>query len=806
MKVNSLHAAVVAALTGASALVYQTASAQEGLEEIVVTATRREQNLQEVPISIVAITGAALEMRGLDSLEDVGQSVPNIVITGGGASTGNTSFRVRGIPNVGTYVDGVWQVGTGGFLTQEFVELDRIEVLRGPQGTMFGRDSTGGALRMWTKRPSDEFGANITATIGTLDRRDVKGTLDLPLTEKLQTKWTGASLYRDGYIRSQTTGISHGGIDQTVFRGDIVWAPTDNLDFRFNYQENDTMFSDPHVQDAIYDTYDEFRLQAAVPEFYGLAGLEPYSRENQISGYPGGRVGKWESRSNNTVPNQYITEQLSVETNWQLTDTVKLQFLTANTHQDTTNYVDFDSSQYSLVEDLVRNKLDFFSQEMQLTGGGDRIQWLAGAYYWDQDQYSRGARWIVEEIRLNPTLQANILNSAQCQAPLPAGYQACSATLAGAFGGPSGPFDTIGYTEQDGFAYFGEVNIALTDSLDLTVGVRQHEQDNNSWTMFPIAGLTAPKPITTNMLHSGDPWVSTNIEPTGARAGLPSIQNPTSFDKLTSRLSLQKDFNDDLMGYFSYSEGFNSGGTSVATIQNVRTYFPFEPSTLKNYEVGMRSDWADGRVRFNATLFHTVWEDIQALGAVVVNGQQLPTLLTRNIGEAEAEGVELEFTFLPTESFLINLNVGLLDTGYTELPVGQTSGHLPWTTDTEFQQAPDTTYSIGLQHTANLENGASWISRLDYNYQAQFWRSDPFLRMSGYQGIPASEDESGDSSILNLRFTYQPAEGNYEFSLFGTNLTDEYLINSGFFHGIWGFDFATVGRPREAGASLTFRF
>ena len=150
--------------------------------------------------------------------------------------------------------------------------------------------------------------------------------------------------------------------------------------------------------------------------------------------------------------------------------------------------------------------------------------------------------------------------------------------------------------------------------------------------------------------------------------------------------------------------------------------------------------------------------------------------------------------------------VGIAGAEISRSAIGGSPRHLPWTTDTEFQQAPDTTYSLGLQHTANLESGATWISRLDYNYQAQFWRSDPFLRMSGYQGIPSSEDESGDSSILNLRFTYAPAEGNYEFSLFGTNLTDEYMINSGFFHGIWGFDFATVGRPREAGASLTFRF
>ncbi|HEU4619800.1 MAG TPA: TonB-dependent receptor plug domain-containing protein, partial [Gammaproteobacteria bacterium] len=163
---NKVHMAVVAALAGAGGLAVDTAHAQAGLEEIVVTATRRAENLQQVPISVVAITGDNLEVRGLDSLEQVSQGVPNVVITGGGGGTGGTILRMRGIPGVGTYIDGVWQVGTAGFLTQEFVDIDRVEVLRGPQGTMFGRDSTGGALRIWTKRPGEEFGGNITATTG----------------------------------------------------------------------------------------------------------------------------------------------------------------------------------------------------------------------------------------------------------------------------------------------------------------------------------------------------------------------------------------------------------------------------------------------------------------------------------------------------------------------------------------------------------------------------------------------------------------------------------------------------------------
>ena len=141
MKLNRVHVAVVT----------QTAFAQQGgaLEEIVVTATRRSENLQEVPVSIVAITGQGLEMRGLQNVENLNATVPNLSVMGqaGGLGTSATSFRVRGIPNVGTYIDGIWQISTQGLLNEEFSDLDRLEVLRGPQGTLFGRDSVGGAVR-----------------------------------------------------------------------------------------------------------------------------------------------------------------------------------------------------------------------------------------------------------------------------------------------------------------------------------------------------------------------------------------------------------------------------------------------------------------------------------------------------------------------------------------------------------------------------------------------------------------------------------------------------------------------------------
>ena len=376
--------------------------------------------------------------------------------------------------------------------------------------------------------------------------------------------------------------------------------------------------------------------------------------------------------------------------------------------------------------------------------------------------------------------------------------------------GAGGPYDTLGFAEQDGWAVFGELTFKLTDKLDLTVGLRQHDQSGDSYTLYPIPGVTAPKPATVDMVHSGgDPFAGTPIVPAWlARRWRPGAEKSVQLRQtdVTVRLE-QTQFTDDLMGYVSYSEGFNSGGVSATTVANVRRFYPINPSTLTNYEVGMRSDWAGGRIRFNATLFHTVWDDIQAFGAVYdENGDQLPQLLTTNIGAANADGAEFELTFLPVESFMINVNLGLLDTAYTQLNPGQKSGFLDWTTETEFQQAPDTTYSIGLQHTATLQNGGQVVSRLDYNYQSQFWRSDPYIRLSAFDGVPTSEDESGDIGTVNLRLAYRPAQGNYDVALFGTNLTNEYMINSGFFFGNWGFDFATVSRPREAGVSLTFRF
>jgi iron complex outermembrane receptor protein len=381
-------------------------------------------------------------------------------------------------------------------------------------------------------------------------------------------------------------------------------------------------------------------------------------------------------------------------------------------------------------------------------------------------------------------------------------YKGFSTLLATPMGG------RLTQTGNEGLALFGEVTVNLTDKLTLAVGARQHDQDNYSQSMLP----TTQAPLYVNRQFSGDPLAGYN-NPASPRV-------PSEFDKSTGRASLQYQFTDNIMGYMSYAEGFNPGGSSFINkpVTNELILNTWTAEIISNAEIGMRSDLANGKLRFNATLFDTSWDN--AIAALAMrfcdengqNCQDTRAVTNQNVGAAHAQGVELEMIIAPTDKLTFNVNLGYLDTGYDEItvPTGPSAGYVAG--QTEFSQAPDETMNLGIQYDWGLGNGGTLMTRLDYSYVGQYWRAaDPTLRVRWYAGngtgIPEDySDESGDFSNFNARLVYTPAEGNWDIALFGTNLTDEYQLNSGFFHGIWGYDFATVGRPREVGASLSFRF
>src|SRR5688572_16710993 len=221
------------------------ASAQGQLEEIVVTATRRETDLQSTPLSIQAFTAEQLELGGITNGRDLGIMVPNVVLnpsTGGGQAV----FRVRGLPGVGLYVDGVWQ-DPFGFQQTNFTEFECVEVLRGPQGTLFGRNTNGGAVNMITKRPADEFGARVKLDVGDFERRDFQLAVDVPLTDNLKTKFIGATFQNEGFLEGLTAPWDFGAQDDTVLRGDIVWEPADTFSLRFTYNDEQKRGTDPKI-------------------------------------------------------------------------------------------------------------------------------------------------------------------------------------------------------------------------------------------------------------------------------------------------------------------------------------------------------------------------------------------------------------------------------------------------------------------------------------------------------------------------------------------------------------------------------
>ncbi len=612
-------------------------------------------------------------------------------------------------------------------MTEGFVDIDRIEVLRGPQGTEFGRDSTGGAIRIWTKKPSDTYNADVSATVGSYDRHDVHGFGRFAdLTEKLLTRFTGASLNRDGYMKSLTTGASGGNIDQQILRGDLLWTPTDKLTWRFNYQYDSNRSIEPRLQDAVFKgTYPQAGQAVGVPDLYEAAGAGAYNAITMTAGYPGGQVGEWQNRSNITQPNDFQTKQFSSDLTWQLTDKMKLQFVTAQTDQQVYLNTDWDNSQWDLVDDVNQNHLRVFSQEVQLTGGGDRVKWVGGLYYWNQGNYARSTRYQVEEFvsglyNINTAYANPICTSVQHPRPVPPGpppLSDCQDVYAAA-SGPGGRFDALTHYTQDGWAAFGEATISLTKKIDMTLGMRHHDQNDDATPLTIVPGATAPRAPLANDRFVGDVFIGSSVG---------QVSTPSSFDKNTYRFSVQDQFTQDFMGYIGYSEGFNSGGASVYTDPSTaqRVVAPYNPQFLKNTEIGIRSDLANKHLRINATIFHTQWEDIQSLAAVFDSaGHQLPILTNQNVGSALAQGAELEMTIVPTEKWLFNLNIGYLDAKYTEI----NPGTFALDTNTAFAQAPEHTGSAGIQYTASLNKGSSIVTRVDYLYQGQFWRSLPFLR------------------------------------------------------------------------------
>ena len=751
------------------------------LEEVVVTARRREESLQDVPVAISAFGDAELEARGIDELGQLNAVAPNVSLYGGMATADSQgSFRMRGIPGVATYVDGVWQSTTDGMFTLGVVEVDRIEVLRGPQGTLFGKNAVGGAIQYVTRLPGDEFSARLNLTGGSFNRRDSSIAVDLPLSDTLKTKFTAASLYREGFVDSLAVNRSWGDVNDSLYRADVLWEPSERFTARFVAERSEVDrwgparvllgMGDP-VYDPVTDTNSNPRAQA-----YANIGM-PLTNLTHAAGYPGGEVGKyqnkslWEGRGLRVDLDRY-----TLDLNWYLSDTLQLRSVTGYREHYRTAQTDFDATEAFFIERDFRGAGEQLTQELQLIGQGDRFSWVGGLFLWDDRSDGRTWTWVAPEFR-DPALRAQALAGGMGVTPQSVAV-------------PGATLDSLSRADTDGWALFADGTIELTDRMSLSLGIRQQEEDLVTGALQPaIAAPALPgsDPAGDDFAHLG--WLNNFSD---------------SFDSFTWRAALQYQFTPEIMGYVGYSEGFSAGGIAIPNLPypDVPTQIPYEPETLENFEIGLRADWADGLVRTNITAFRGSYDDIHVTNYIFTRCDgfpncdgpltQLPNLHTTNAAKARVQGVELESTFLPGEDWRVNFNVGRLDAKYTEVGAAADAVYV----GAPFAQAPEWTASLSVAYNRTLASGATLSPRFDYTW------TDEYTLATDYR----NQNFQKPYGLLNFRLTYDSPDSRWQAAVFGTNLTDEYYMSSGFYSESNQLNFVSLGRPREFGASLSFSF
>ena len=746
----------------AAVAIFGTANAQEEeqdtgqLEEVLVTATHRTENIQDIPISVTAISGAELDRADIFDPATVALRVPNM--TYGEFAPGQAIISLRGVSSaddgagldnsIALFLDGVY-IGRSAAINFDMFDLERIEVLRGPQGTLFGRNAIGGAINVVTSKPTDELVAKAGLTVGNEGILRYRGLLSGPLSDNLDGKISFTHREHDGWVRNVVLNRDIADEDTTSIRGQL----------RYQTTNSDWLLSGDWMEDNRDDM--------------GRTPMVNRAPVLQILAANGGG-GDWEtaiSRNGFSDRNAYgVSLQGDIEFSRGVLTTI-----TAFRHADTdwempsvgaplgAIGLPFDEVIDAIVEDI-----DTFSQELRWTSLLEgNFQYTAGLYYLNEDTDRVEQFWI---------------------------------TRAGTYGDPENPFlltdpgpqDMIGneYTrtqnETDSFAVYAEGTWQPSDRWSFTLGARYTIDDKD---------YTATS-VNCDLVRDNDPSIiGTQFENWPACNGVGGSLNiiaeafevnpSEDWSDFSPKLAAQFFANDSMMFFGTISKGFKSGGFAGSQgIESVASN-PVDPETAWNYELGMKADFFDRSLRLNATVFYMDYQDLQIVRFGPVPGSAFGTFITTNIGSADIYGLELEFTWLATDNFQLSGHLALLDTEANGLIInGQDlSG-------TELRQAPETSYNIMADYFLPSGIGA-------WNFHLEFSHVDEQLNDYLFTATVIEEQ-----NLLDARIGWTSNSGQWEVGLWAKNLTDEayfahsYVIGPGAI-GVWG-------PPRTYGVTATW--
>ena len=763
-------AVVIAGLSlGQTALAQEQreSGASEILEELVVTARRREEGLQNAPIAISAYTGETLEYRGVTKLDEITRFVPNLTIENnpsfGGASN-SAAIYIRGIgqkeflptsePGVGLYVDGVYIARSVGAIL-DLIDIERLEVLRGPQGTLFGRNTIGGAINITTvtPEPGDEFGGEIGAAYGTDDRINLRGALNIPMGDTLAARVSVASFQQDGYV-DRSDGIDLGDDDTITGRLAVAWRPSDRLSMDFRLDATRDKENGPAMELLGIDFTDLSQLNglvAAVPPPMAFvhnittaavgpgqpcaatdaAGNGITSNPNSPNCYDNRYVGK-DGKNDGTAPARSESDVLglSADISYEINDNLTLRSITAWRDLDSEFARDGDHSPHRISQFQDTLEQTQFTQELQLLGTYERMNWIAGIYYFAEDGDNEN------------TLDFTISN-----------------------------FRSGGEFDNKSMAAFAQLTYDFTDQLHLTVGGRYTDESKKFHPDQVIyqnyyAGIS-------QVLPPGHPLAA--LDAPFLQAGtriLPDLEKELEINEFTPMVNLSYDFADNIMAYATYSEGFKSGGFTQRVFPPVIPPFTappgtpdidliptYDPEFVDVYELGFKSTLLDGRMRFNGAIFHTDYDDLQ----VQVFDSVAP--VTENIGSASIDGVELEMQTAPGDGWLVEASLSWLDAGYDEIGTDLTLIG----SDNEFERVPEWASSVGVSKEFMLNEMGSLVVRVDWSY-----RDDTYNDAYNTEILKTDAYHLWDASV---RWTN--TQEDLSVILSGRNLGDEEFLVTG---------------------------
>ena len=706
--------------------VTQETESKTDLDAIVVTARRRPEQLQQTPISIAVLTGSDLQARSATNLRDLQYLVPNITFAPSqnvGEAAGN--IFIRGIgqedfiaaaePGVGLYIDGVYISKTAGTLFN-LLDVERIEVLRGPQGTLYGKNAVGGAINLVTVAPQQAAAAYSDLIVGNLSRVELRGMVNTPISDQLLVRASGLLVSRGGYSRRipppplpPALGPIQGGKDGDDYSQaaalKLRWQPGNalTLDVTGDYSRRRNRQSASHL-DVLNPATGEYpRLNDLID-----LGLLPGPRLSQSLV----RNDLFESLATAVGYTNQDIWGLSASLDMRRgSNTIKL----IAAYRDTRSRIqtDGDGLHFGLIESEFNEDLRQWTGEIQFTGQFGPIAYTGGVF------------GLLERInRLPPSGPG--LNDV---------YYLC-----GCVSGLTPATTAYSRLTTDNAAVYAQADIKLLDRLTATIGWRYSRE----W-----------KSIEAQLLLQ-----DANYLPTGTIVGTAS--NRGSWNSFTYRVGLQHRLSSDAMIYGSLSKGFKSGGFNARLNQALPNLgvASFRPETALTYEVGFRSEWLDHRLRFNATLFRTDYRDVQ-LRQQSLNGGLITTLI-ENAASARINGLELELIAKPLRQLSLSGAYGHLDARYLDI------GRVPnITTATPFQRSPRHSFNLAADAAIRLGAGQADL-HVDYGYRSR----------EQFQLTPSPFDQPG-YGLLGARIGYSPRERNWSLALMATNLLDKAYRSAG---------------------------